>query len=220
MGWLDTLLTWLLALLDWVCWPCRLVEWLSNLDDAGATVVAGALNAGAILGAGFLAMRAAQSVLRQKSDARKFETAENILGTVREAERATINFLHTCKFCLYLDDDKVERLKSLRTIANDEAEAFLLQTAKISDAGAVAQIYHEEAIYSTLERFLFIMSDINFAYNMLKTISENMEIISDEIFDEEYHDNLNTLLEKNDKIASAIQREANLLSKQLKQIIG
>ena len=86
MGWLGTLLNWLLALLEWVCWPCRLVEWLGSLEQGAAiTLMVGVLNAAAILAAAILAIQKADSVLRERAQTRRFDSAEEILAATEDA---------------------------------------------------------------------------------------------------------------------------------------
>lgn len=221
MGWLDTLLNWLLALLEWVCWPCRLVEWLGGLEQGAAvTLVVGVLNAGAILAAGLLAMKAAQSVLKQKSDTRKFETAEIILERVLEAEQRAALLISACGSTLNSDEDRVDILKSIVDFYSDDYESLLNSTAEIYKSLAMARIYHDNSIYDILERFYNLIVDVNFAYGMLKTISANREKISSEIFESEYTENTETLIDKDNHLLNKIHLESSVLASQLKKFIG
>lgn len=149
MGWLDTLLNWLLALLEWVCWPCRLVEWLVSLEHgAAATVFVGALNAVAILGAAIFAVRAARSVIQEKSENRKFESAEEILRAAHQVKQS-LHLLRAPPSGMQLASFEEEKLFAI----NFKSHLLKEEKPKIDKLGELfidAQIHHNETVFKSM----------------------------------------------------------------------
>lgn len=147
MGWLDTLLNWLLALLEWVCWPCHLIEWLGSLNqEAAATVFVGALNAAAILGAAILAIQKADSVLRERAQTRRFDSAEEILTSTNDAFQKIVQIIQANQSFRHSDVDISEELaREILHRAKQEIDDAEIPLQKLDNKINLAEIYHDNS---------------------------------------------------------------------------
>lgn len=225
MGWLDTLLNWLLALLEWVCWPCHLIEWLGGLEQGAAvTLIVGLLNAAAILAAAILAIRAAKSVIKERSEERQFETAEKILQAAYKTQDATEKLINVMKF-FHLANKSPNKNKALRDSMPAIMEVFDDLEEKASELQgcmAEAKIHHHCSIEKSITKINSEIWKIRMAIKHIDSFLKRIDEFPDDTnpIGDEIKEGYIFLVDNNEELLNRLKYQVNFISNYCKKLFG